>query len=119
MVLAFMLAVSVVGADRPAKERVIFDSDSAFFNDDGAALAMLLCHPKAVDVVGVTLVSGNVWLEQGAAYTLHLLDMLERSDIPVLLGEALPTQTRKRGRLNTQCPEKHVGNRRAEYLVRS
>lgn len=89
-VLTLMLSMSVVGTSTSAKERVIFDSDSAFFNDDGAALAMLLCHPRAVDVVGVTLVSGNVWLEQGAAYTLHLLDMLERPDIPVLLGEALP-----------------------------
>ena len=42
----------------PDPERIIFDTDSAYFNDDGAALVMLLQHPEITDVVGVTVVPG-------------------------------------------------------------
>ena len=35
-------------------EKVIFDTDCAYFNDDGAALVMLLNSPKQVTIEGVT-----------------------------------------------------------------
>lgn len=73
-----------------AKEIVIFDTDSAYFNDDGAALAMLLKRPAQVEILGVTVVSGNEWLSQGAEYLLHLLEYTGNAAIPVHLGAELP-----------------------------
>ena len=37
----------------------IFDTDSGFFADDGAALTMLMRSPLAREVRGVTVVSGG------------------------------------------------------------
>jgi inosine-uridine nucleoside N-ribohydrolase len=43
----------------------IFDTDSGFFADDGAALTMLMRSSRAREVRGVTVVSGNVWAAKG------------------------------------------------------
>ena len=43
----------------PPIHRIIFDTDSAVFNDDAAALAMLLQRPDVVDILGITVVAGN------------------------------------------------------------
>jgi inosine-uridine nucleoside N-ribohydrolase len=73
-----------------AQEQVIFDTDSAFFNDDGAALVMLLQKPEQVDVLGMTLVPGNLWPGQGAEYMIHILDLMKKSAVPVFMGARVP-----------------------------
>ncbi len=73
-----------------AQEKVIFDTDSAFFNDDGAALVMLLHNPEKVDVLGLSLVPGNLWPEQGAEYMLRILDLMNKPGVPVYIGARAP-----------------------------
>ena len=46
-----------------AQERVIVDSDMGVLNDDAVALFMLLNSPN-VEVLGVTIVPGNSWVEK-------------------------------------------------------
>jgi inosine-uridine nucleoside N-ribohydrolase len=74
------------GLSGAGKDLVIFDTDSGLFGDDGAALVMLLRSPSQVSVQGISIVPGNVWAPQGAAYMLHILDLLKRSQITVALG---------------------------------
>lgn len=69
---------------------VIFDTDSAVFNDDAAALAMLLRRPDRVDVLGVTVVAGNHTVPQGAEHMLHLLELLDAGGVPLHLGVRAP-----------------------------
>jgi inosine-uridine nucleoside N-ribohydrolase len=71
-----------------APERVIVDSDSGFFGDDGAAVVMLA--RSTVRIEGLTLVPGNVWIRQGAEYMLHILKLAGRERIPVYLGADQP-----------------------------
>lgn len=73
-----------------AQEKVIFDTDSAFFNDDGAALVMLLQRPEQVDVLGLSLVPGNLWPEHGAEYMIRVLDIMNKPGIPVFIGARAP-----------------------------
>jgi inosine-uridine nucleoside N-ribohydrolase len=68
----------------------IFDTDSGFFADDGAALTMLMRSPLAASVRGVTVVSGNVWAAKGAEYMERNLRLLNRSDVGVYLGAQEP-----------------------------
>lgn len=58
-ILPGALLVAVLGHAQP--EKVVVDTDCAFFNDDGAALVMLLQRPRQVEVLGLTLVPGNLW----------------------------------------------------------
>lgn len=69
---------------------VIVDTDFAFYGDDADSLLLLLRSP-AVQIVGVTTTSGNVWTEQATANVLRVLENAGRSDIPVYPG--LPSRT--------------------------
>jgi inosine-uridine nucleoside N-ribohydrolase len=77
-------------AHPPEPERIIFDTDSAYFNDDGAALVMLLNRPEATDVVGVTIVPGNMWPRPGAEAMFRILDVMKRANIPLSQGAQAP-----------------------------
>ena len=71
-------------------DRIIFDTDSAVFNDDAAALAMLARRPDVVEILGVTVVAGNYPVPQGAEHMLHLLELIGADDIPLYLGAHSP-----------------------------
>jgi inosine-uridine nucleoside N-ribohydrolase len=73
-----------------ASEDLLFDTDSAYFSDDGMALAMLLKRPTEFEVKAVTTVAGNYAPLQGVEYMAHVLDLMKRSDIPLFLGEERP-----------------------------
>jgi inosine-uridine nucleoside N-ribohydrolase len=70
--------------------RIIFDTDSAVFNDDAAALAMLLQRRDLVEVLGVTVVAGNHTVPQGSEHMLHLLELTGADDIPLFCGADAP-----------------------------
>src|SRR5271154_7486559 len=71
-------------------EKVLFDTDCAYFNDDGAALVMLLQRPKQVEIQGITVVPGNFWPVTGAEYMSHILKLMHRSDVPIYFGAQVP-----------------------------
>jgi purine nucleosidase len=86
-----MLAAALLLATVPlAPPRILFDTDSGFFADDGQALVLLLRSPEKVSVEGVTVVSGNVWAPQGVEYTLHILKLLGKPALPLYLGAQAP-----------------------------
>ncbi|HLW76121.1 MAG TPA: hypothetical protein VKS01_04030, partial [Bryobacteraceae bacterium] len=64
--LLVLIAATLIPLRAADPERVILDTDCAYFNDDGAALAMLLGRREVADVVGMTIVPGNLWPEPGA-----------------------------------------------------
>ena len=69
---------------------LLFDTDSGFFGDDGVALTMLMRSPLASSVLGVSVVSGNVWAAKGAEYMQRNLRLLNRAKLPVLIGAQEP-----------------------------
>jgi inosine-uridine nucleoside N-ribohydrolase len=72
------------------QERVIFDTDCAYFNDDGAALVVLLNSPKQVRIEGITVVPGNFWPATGAPLMSHILNLMHRTDVPLYFGAQAP-----------------------------
>lgn len=70
--------------------RIIFDTDSSVFNDDAAALAMLLQRRDLVEILGITVVAGNHTVAQGSEYMLHLLELMHSEDVPLFLGTDAP-----------------------------
>jgi len=71
------------------KSKVIIDVDMGQFNDDALAMFMLL-QSDMVEMLGVTVVSGNTWVEEGTAYTLRQLEIINRTDVPVFSGTGIP-----------------------------
>lgn len=68
-------------------KKVIIDCDPGI--DDALALMLALSSPE-LDILGITVVSGNVPVEKGAKNALKVLDWMNRKDIPVYLGEQVP-----------------------------
>ena len=73
-----------------APEKLIFDTDSGPFGDDGVALVMLLQSGSKVAIEGITVVPGNVWPDEGAEFMLAHTKMMHRTDIPVFVGAEAP-----------------------------
>lgn len=94
-----------------SQERVIVDADMGVLNDDAVALFMLLNSPN-VEVLGVTIVPGNSWLEHGTAAALRQLELIGRADVPVFMGVREPLMGSRQPWLEAE--ERLWG--RSEYL---
>jgi purine nucleosidase len=70
-----------------ARRAVVIDTDGGV--DDAAALWWALTDDR-VDVLGITVVWGNVDLHIATDAVLHVLDACGRQDVPVALGEPGP-----------------------------
>jgi purine nucleosidase len=74
----------------PGKKKVIYDQDnSGPFGTDILGTLMML-QADTVDLLGITLVTGDAWLKQELAYTLRLLEMMGRAGVPVYAGAEFP-----------------------------
>jgi inosine-uridine nucleoside N-ribohydrolase len=81
-----LLALFLIGTANAqgAKRKVIID-------DEGFSLMhIMLLQAEDVDVVGITSVSGNVWANRATALSLRGLELMGRSDVPVVEGATYP-----------------------------
>ena len=87
---ALLLAITLLLSSRvvpaSANEKVILDDDFGGFSP---TLIMLL-NSGQVDVLGVTTVAGNAWVENVTANVTSLMQRLGRSDIPIVAGAGEP-----------------------------
>lgn len=111
--LLSVIALSNVGAS-PAqaaeRRKVIIDQD-AFEAPNLQSILMLLQDPS-VEVLGVTIVSGDGWAPEETAETLRMLELVKRTDIPVAQGAIYPlvnTQARNKLREATYSPMPYKG----------
>lgn len=88
--LRFSLAVAMfaiaTGAQAQSRRMVILDDDLDAFHP---AQLMALQSPD-VDVLGITIVSGNAWRDEEVAHALRMLEIVGRTDIPVVPGATYP-----------------------------
>ena len=67
---------------------------------------LLLIQSPQVEVLGITVVSGDQWRDEELAHTLRLLEIIGRTDIPVVPGAAFPLV---RTREESQLWQEHYG----------
>ncbi len=89
-VVGLLCVVPAFSGGEELREKIIFDTDSAVFNDDGAALTMLLHHRDRFEILGVTVVAGNHPAAQGAEHLLHVMELLEVDEVPLYIGAQAP-----------------------------
>jgi len=82
--VTFGLALSV-----EAKEPMLVLYDNDFYGPTSADILPLTGNPD-VKVLGFTVVSGDGWRDEEAAYLLRSLEIYHRTDIPVYLGALDP-----------------------------
>ncbi len=75
------------------KEKVLLDTDMVEMFDDGVAMIMLANAPN-IELVGVTCVSGNSWVQEGVAFALRQLE-IEGKAVPVAAGMRHPLRPQR------------------------
>jgi hypothetical protein len=72
------------------KRKIIIDQDAAGpAGTDQQAILLLIQSPQT-EVLGITVVTGDAWLTEEVAHTLRMLELIGRTDIPVVRGAEYP-----------------------------
>lgn len=86
LLLALGLATGSAAADKAALHKVIVDDDITSVRSS----ALLAVQSPDAEVLGITIVSGSVWRDEGVAHALRMLEIVGRTDIPVVPGSTFP-----------------------------
>jgi purine nucleosidase len=92
--LAFLLAAGGLGLAQQRRKIIINQDCSGPGGSNMNTLLTLIQSPK-VEVLGITVVSGNQWRDEEVAHTLRLLELIGRTDIPVVPGAVFPLVHRR------------------------
>jgi inosine-uridine nucleoside N-ribohydrolase len=87
-VIALLLAC--LGSTGQEKRKVIIDQDEAGPAGTDLHSTLLLIQSPQTEVLGITVVTGDMWLKEEVAHTLRMLELIGRTDIPVVPGAEYP-----------------------------
>src|SRR6478672_1626699 len=85
----WILLVSLSALSQPRRKVIINEDCSGPGGSNMQTLLTLIQSPQ-VEVLGITVVSGDQWLKEEVAHTLRLLEIIGRADIPVIPGAEFP-----------------------------
>jgi purine nucleosidase len=87
--LAALTALAALPA-AAGQRLVVIDQDGSGPGGSNMMSMMVLLQSPQVDVLGITIVTGNAWRDDEARHTLRLLELIGRTDVPVALGAVFP-----------------------------
>jgi purine nucleosidase len=93
-VIAAMLALCLTCWSQE-KRKIIIDQDAAGPGGTDQQSMLLLIQSPQTNVLGITVVTGDAWLKSEVAHTLRMLEIVGRTDIPVVAGAEYPLVRRK------------------------
>ena len=88
------------------KRKIIIDQDAAGPAGTDQQSILLLIQSPQTEVLGITVVTGDQWLKAEVAHTLRMLELVGRTDIPVVPGAEYPLVRRKE---ETELSEQQYG----------
>jgi len=92
----FLLLSASVPAWSQTRRKVIIDEDCSGPGGSNLQAPRVLIQSPQAEVLGITVVSGDQWRDEEVAHMLHLLEIIGRTDIPVVPGAVFPL-VRRRG----------------------
>ncbi len=72
------------------KRKVIIDQDAAGPGGSDMQAILAIVNSPQTDVLGITILTGDAWRDEEVQHTLRLLEIIGRTDIPVLPGAEFP-----------------------------
>lgn len=75
---------------KPAKRMVIIDQDADGPGDSSMESMLMLLNDPTIDVLGITVESGDGWQKESVAHTLRMLELVHRTDVEVYEGATFP-----------------------------
>src|SRR5712672_2785683 len=103
--LCFPLLFALVSVPGSAQGRrmVIIDQDGAGPGGTDQMAMMILLQSAQTDVLGLTMVTGDAWEPEEVQHTLRMLELIHRTDVPVVPGAIFPlVRTQEESKLQQQ-----------------
>jgi len=89
-VFCLMLFAACISTSAQARRKIILDQDARGpATTDQQSMLAVLNSPQA-DVLGITVVSGDMWRDEEVAHTLRMLELTHHTDIKVYPGAIFP-----------------------------
>jgi purine nucleosidase len=86
----FFLFLSTASLPAQTPRRVIVDQDAMGPATTDQQALLVLLQAKDVEVLGITVVTGDQWRDEEVAHTLRMLELTGHSDVPVIPGAIYP-----------------------------
>jgi purine nucleosidase len=91
------------------KRLVLVDQDGSGPGGSNQMAMIVLLQSPQVEVLGITIVTGNAWRDEEVQHTLRMLELIGRSDVPVVPGAVFPlVRAQEETRLASQLVGKVV-----------
>lgn len=104
---AVVVLLACLTSQAQEKRKIIIDQDAAGpAGSDQQAMLLLIQSPQT-EVLGITVMTGDMWLKEEVAHTLRMLELIGRTDIPVYVGAEYPLVRRK---VETEMWEQRYGS---------
>src|SRR5580704_3515977 len=90
--LAGVLLMAVVAFPAAAQEKrkVIIDQDAAGPGGTDMQAILTLIQSPHTEVLGITVLTGDAWRDEEVQHALRLMEIIGRTDIPVVPGAVTP-----------------------------
>jgi len=89
MAASFLLLASCLAWGQ-GRRKIIIDEDCSGPGGSNLQAPLVLIQSPQTEVLGITVVSGDQWRDEEVAHMLRLLEIMGRTDIPVVPGAVFP-----------------------------
>ena len=88
---SFLLFLALAGPHCLAQKRlVLIDQDGSGPGGSNQMAMLVLLQSPQVEVLGITMVTGNAWRDEETQHTLRMLELTGHTDVPVAKGAVFP-----------------------------
>ena len=94
-IFALMFTGGALLANAQGKRKVIIDQDAAGPGGTDMQSILALVNSPDTDVLGITVLTGDAWRDEEVLHTLRLMEIIGRTDIPVVPGAVFPLVSSK------------------------
>jgi len=102
-----------------AKRKIIIDQDAAGpGGTDQQSILMLIQSPQT-EILGIIVVTGDAWLHEEVAHTLLMLELIGRTDSPVVPRAEYPLVRRKEMRPDANSISGSIQKQPTSFCVRA
>jgi purine nucleosidase len=88
-------AACAISAAAQGKRLVVIDQDCAGPGGTDMQAILSLINSPDTEVLGITVLTGDAWRDEEVLHTLRLLEIIGRTDIPVVPGAVFPLVSSK------------------------
>jgi purine nucleosidase len=104
-----LLNLALLAPAMAQRRLVLIDQDGSGPGGSNQMAMMSLLQSPQTNVLGIAIVTGNAWRDEEVQHTLRMLELIGRTDVPVVPGAVFPlVRTQEETRLASQLVGKVV-----------